>query len=269
MKAMWSAASGMKSLQYKIDTVSNNLANVNTTGFKKQRIEFKDLLYQKIDFQSFKDGEGKPVQIEIGHGVMTAATTREFSSGAPQRTENDLDFAILGDGFFATRDGQNRIRYTKDGSFKLSVTEDSSKLVTADGNYIQGADGDIELGANVAKVEVDKSGNIVVTRRPTGTETEEAVKETVGKINLYRFANPSGLSSVGSNLFEKTAASGEPALAEGVENGEIWQGFLESSNVAVVDEMINMITAQRAYELNTKAIQTADRMLELANELRR
>lgn len=263
MKAMWSAASGMKSLQYKIDTVSNNLANVNTTGFKKQRIEFKDLLYQKLDFQSFKDGEGKPVQIEIGHGVMTTATTREFSSGTPQRTENELDFAVMGDGFFAIRDGQNRTRYTKDGSFKLSVTEDSTKLVTSDGNYVQGTDGDIELGANVAKIEVDKTGNVVVTRR--GSET----KETVGKINLFRFANPAGLSAVGSNLYEKTDASGGAVIAEGMENGEIWQGFLESSNVAVVDEMINMITAQRAYELNTKTIQTADRMLELANELRR
>lgn len=265
MNAMWSAASGMKSLQFQIDTVSNNLANVNTTSFKKQRTEFKDLLYNKINFESAQNGQGKPVQIEIGHGVMTTSTARLFEEGNIQVTNNDLDTAIVGEGFYAVRDLQNRTLFTRDGSLKLSVTADSTKLVTSDGNFIQSADGaDIELGANVAKIAIDKLGNIKISRKDAPDTMED-----VGKIALYRFANPSGLDSLGSNLYGKTGASGDAIIATGGENGEIRQGSLEASNVQVVEEMINMITAQRAYEMNSKTIQTVDKMMELANDLKR
>jgi flagellar basal-body rod protein FlgG len=264
MRAMWSASSGMKSLQYQIDTVANNLANVNTTGFKRQRAEFQDVLYQKLPGQNFKDGEGKPVGIELGNGVVTSATTRSFIGGSMQKTENDLDFAVSGDGFFQVKDYMGNMKYTKDGSFKLSVADGSTKLVTTNGNFIQGDDGDLELGSNVASVEIDKAGNVTVTRNDSPD-----TKEAVAKISLYRFPNPQGLESVGGNLYTETSSSGAAAKAENGENGEIWQGYLEMSNVAVADEMINMITAQRAYELNVKMIQTADSMLQLANEIKR
>lgn len=262
MKAMWSAASGMKSLQLKIDTISNNLANVNTTGFKKQRVEFKDLLYEKLQSNQILDGDGRPTSIEIGQGVLTSSTTRSFGIGNMEATNNDLDVAINGQGFFAVKDAKGEIKYTKDGSFKLGVDDTASQLVTSDGYKIQGTAGDIDLGADVAKVDISKSGEITVTRL-TGE------KEVVATIELFSFANPSGLESIGTNLYQGTPASGIPTSNQEVESGELWQGFLESSNVQVVDEMINMITAQRAYEINSKTIQTGDKLLELANNLRR
>lgn len=262
MKAMWSAASGMKSLQLKIDTISNNLANVNTTGFKKQRVEFKDLLYEKIQSNQLVDGDGRPTSIQIGQGVMTSSTTRSFLGGNMESTDNDLDVAISGKGFFAVVDEKGTTRYTRDGSFKLSVNDTTSTLVNSDGYKIQGLDGNIELGENVADIEISKNGEITVTRT-TGE------KEIVGTLVLYNFANPEGLESIGTNLYADTAASGIPVSNEEADMGEIWQGFLESSNVQVVDEMISMITAQRAYEINSKTIQTGDKLLELANNLRR
>jgi flagellar basal-body rod protein FlgG len=179
-----------------------------------------------------------------------------------EATNNDLDVAINGSGFFAVLDAQGETRYTKDGSFKLGVDDTTSELVTADGYKIQGSGGNIELGESVAKVDISKAGEIVVTRT-TGE------KETVAQLELFSFANPSGLESIGSNLYKNTPAAGTAVSNQEVESGEIWQGFLESSNVQVVDEMINMITAQRAYEINSKTIQTGDKLLELANNLRR
>lgn len=263
MKAMWTAASGMKGLQLKVDTISNNLANVNTTGFKSQRIEFKDLLYEKVSENTFVDGEGKPVPLEIGHGVMPVATLRSFSQGNMQNTENQLDFAVNGDGFFVVTDNRGNEIFTRDGSFKLSVTDGNSTLVTSDGFYVQGNDGNIELGENVKKVEVDYDGNVIVTR------AGEEGSETVGTMRIVKFPNPAGLESIGKNFYVQTIASGELAENEEGANGEVWQGFIESSNVSVVEEMVNMITAQRAYEINSKSVQTADRMLEVANNLKR
>lgn len=262
MKAMWSAASGMKSLQLKIDTISNNLANVNTTGFKKQRVEFKDLLYEKIQTNQIVDGDGRPTSIEIGQGVLTSSTTRSFGVGNMEATNNDLDVAINGPGFFAVKDAKGEIKYTKDGSFKLGVDDTSSQLVTAEGYKIQGTGGDIALGENVSKIDISKAGDITITRT-TGE------KEVVATLELFSFANPSGLESIGTNLYQGTNAAGTPVSSQDIDAGEIWQGFLESSNVQVVDEMINMITAQRAYEINSKTIQTGDKLLELANNLRR
>ena len=263
MKAMWSAASGMKGLQLKIDTIGNNLANVSTYGFKKQRVEFKDLMYEKIAQSDFKNGEGKPVPTEVGHGVMPSATTRTFTPGSMEQTENPLDVAMSGEGFFVIRDGLGRERYTKDGAFKLSVSEGISSLVTTDGYKVQGADGDVVLGENLNKVIIGKDGAISVTRN--GSETQEAI----GSLKVVRFTNPMGLEALGTNLYTKTNASGDPIDGVAGDAGETWQGFLESSNVQVVDEMIQMISAQRAYELNSKTIQTADKILELAANLKR
>ena len=263
MKAMWSAASGMKGLQLKIDTIGNNLANVSTYGFKKQRVEFKDLMYEKVAQADFKDGEGKPVTMEVGHGTMPTATTRTFTPGSMEQTQNPLDLALTGDGFFVINDAMGRERYTKDGAFKLSVTEGISTLVTTDGYFVQGTEGNVVLGENVDKIVVGKDGAVSVTRK--GSDAPEAV----GSLKLVRFTNPMGLEAQGTNLYTKTAASGDPIEATEGDSGEIWQGFLESSNVQVVDEMIQMISAQRAYELNSKTIQTADKILELAANLKR
>lgn len=264
MKAMWSAASGMKNLQLKIDTIANNLANVNTSGFKGQRVEFKDIMYENLTQTDRVLGEGRPVPIEIGHGVMISATLRNFGMGNLQQTEGQLDFAINGEHFFKVIDHNGNERFTKDGSFKIATTEDGSKIVTSDGYFVQGEGGDIELGLDVSEIQVDGRGFIQVKR------SGEQEYEDLDTFILAKFINPAGLESVGKNLYKVTNASGEPI--EGLEEGdktEIWQGFIENSNVQIVDEMINLITAERAYEINSKSIQTADRMLEIANNLKR
>lgn len=261
---MWSAASGMKNLQLKIDTISNNLANVNTIGFKNQRVEFKDIMYERLSESDRLEEEGKPVPIEIGHGVMVSATLRNFTTGNLQQTENPTDLAINGAHFFKVIDNNGNTRYTKDGSFKIASTEEGAVLVTSDGYFIQGLDGNIVLGEDVSEFNVDAEGFIRVKRNG------EEDYEEIGTISLSKFVNPAGLESVGKNLYKETAASGLAfeGLVEG-DTTEIWQGFVEGSNVQIVDEMINLITAERAYEINSKSIQTADRMLEIANNLKR
>ena len=264
MKAMWSAASGMKNLQLKIDTISNNLANVNTIGFKGQRIEFKDIMYERLSSADRLEDEGKPVPIEIGHGVMTSATLRNFTLGNLQQTENPTDLAINGEHFFKVIDNNGNTRFTKDGSFKLATTGDGAVLVTSDGYYVQGEGGNVILGENVSEIAIDSSGFVRVKREG------EQEYEDIDVLSLNKFVNPAGLESVGKNLYRESQASG--IAVESLEEGdttEIWQGFIENSNVQIVDEMINLITAQRAYEINSKSIQTADAMLEVANNLKR
>jgi len=263
MRALYSAATGMKSLQMSIDTISNNLANVNTTGYKKQRLEFKDLLYEKMNTTDFSDGTGAPVSLEMGQGVKSSATLRSFGQGNLRQTENNLDLAIDGDGFFVVRDANNELRYTKDGSFKISVADGTSRLATSDGLFVQAEGGDLELGEEIAEININSSG-LVTVKRLGETEFEE-----VDTIQLFKFANPAGLASLGSNFYQATEASGDPIENEEGSAGEILQGFLEGSNVQVVEEMIAMITAQRAYETNSKTIQTADEMLQQANGLKR
>ncbi|AOT70058.1 flagellar basal-body rod protein FlgG [Geosporobacter ferrireducens] len=263
MRALWTAASGMKAQQLNVDTISNNLANVNTTGFKKQRVEFKDLLYETLSRTNLDMGEGKPVNLEVGHGVMPIATTRSFIAGNFEQTNSSLDFAIEGDGFFMVRDENDNLFYTRDGSFKLSILDDEARLVTSEGYFVQSDAGDVELGADIADIMVSQNGMITVKRKGE----EEA--EELGQLSLVTFANPAGLQSIGKNLYAQTTASGEAIEAIEGEAGKVIQGFLETSNVQVVEEMIKLITAQRAYEINSKSIQTADQMLEQANNLRR
>lgn len=264
MKGMWSAASGMKNIQLKIDTIANNLANVNTAGFKNQRVEFKDIMYERLTASDRLPDEGKPVPIEIGHGVMTSATLRSFTTGNLQQTEQPFDLAINGDHFFKIIDSNGNVRYTKDGTFKISASPDGMQLVTSDGYFVQGEGGNINLGENVVEFKVEYNGQMKVKR--LGEETYE----DIGTMTLSKFINPAGLEAVGKNLYKESAASG--TAIDGVEEGdktEVWQGFVEQSNVQIVDEMINLIVAERAYEINSKSIQTADRMLEIANNLKR
>ncbi len=264
MKALWSAASGMRALQSKIDVISNNLANVNTTGFKKQRIEFSDMLYEKLKQEDLVDGEGRPVSVEVGHGVQMSATYRNFNEGNLQNTGNELDVALRGDGFFVIKDDRGNERYTRSGNFKISVFEDGARLTTNDGFRVQGVDGDIDFGKDVAEVIMEGKGQIFVKR--IGSDE----KEEIGRFRVVDFPNKAGLESDGRGLYASNSSTG--ALVDvNMDTGttEVWQRHLEASNVEVVEEMVSMITAQRAYELNVKTIQTAEQMLEIANNMKR
>ena len=260
MRALWTAASGMIGQQFKIDTTANNLANVNTTGFKKSRVDFQDLLYQtdKHAGTPVTAGSQVPTGIQVGHGVRTVATQKLFTQGTYQQTDNDYDL-IEGDGFFQVLLPDGGIRYTRDGAFKL---DSDGRIVTSDGFPLEP---EIRIDRDAREVSIGSDGTVSVMR-PGDDRPQE-----IGRIELARFINPAGLKSAGSNLFEATAASGEPIIGiPGLDGfGDLAQGFLEMSNVQVVEEMVSMIVAQRAYETNSKAIQAADEMLQTANNLRR
>ncbi len=264
MRALWTAASGMKAQQLNMDVISNNLANVNTTAYKKQKAEFKDLLYVNLRTTNLNDGEGTPVNLQIGHGAMPVATTRLFTTGNLERTDNPFDVAINGEGFFAIETPNGDIYYTRDGNFKLSVEDDQMRLVTSDGYTILSTDEDaIYLEEGMRDIAISESGLITA-------ETEDGEFVDIGTIALVKFINPEGLRSIGKNFYIETVSSGEPIYMEdGERTGDIIQNYLEMSNVQIVDEMVRLITAQRAYEINSKTIQTADEMLGIANNLRR
>lgn len=264
MRALWTAASGMKAQQLNMDTISNNLANVNTTSYKKQRVEFKDLLYVTLKKNNLVDGQGSPVNLQVGHGVMPSATTRSFINGSLERTENPLDLAINGEGFFAIEGPNGDIFYTRDGNFKVSVMDNEMKLVTADGyTVLSDFDDEIVLEEGMKNISISENGLIIA-------EDQEGELQEIATIKLVKFINPEGLEAIGRNLYKATAASGEEiAMEDEGRTSNILQGYLETSNVQVVDEMVRLITAQRAYEISSKAIQTSDEMLNIANNLRR
>ncbi len=264
MRALWTAATGMKNLQLSIDTISNNLANVNTSSYKKQRTEFKDLLYERLSYKDNSDELGVPVNLEVGHGVKSAAISRSFKTGSFQNTENPLDVAIEGDGFFSIDDGQGNKFLSKDGSFKLGLIDDVRTLVTADGYLVEGEEGPIVFDGEIVEINIEFDGTVKVRR---GAD-DEGVFDTIGKIKVQEVPNPAGMLSMGDNLYKTTMASGDAFIPE-LSNNKLVQNYLEMSNVNVVDEMVNLITAQRAYEINSKAIHTADQMFEIANGLKR
>ncbi|SNS49787.1 flagellar basal-body rod protein FlgG [Anaerovirgula multivorans] len=264
MRALWTAASGMKSQQLNLDTISNNLANVNTTGYKRQKVEFKDLLYTTIRKADLNDGVGSPVNLQVGHGVMPMATSRVFTNGSLEATENPLDVAIEGEGFFVAETPTGEFLYTRDGSFKLSVDMDEMRLVTADGYTILSEfDDEIVFMEGMRDISISEMGLVTA-------ENEDGEIEEIATIKLAKFINPEGLESVGRNLYKATVASGEEIPMEDENRtSTLRQRYLETSNVQVIDEMVRMITAQRAYEINSKSIQTADEMLGMANNLKR
>ena len=264
MRSLWTAATGMRAQQFNIDTISNNLSNVNTTSYKTQRAEFKDLFYTTMKRTNVVDEEGRPVNLEVGHGVMPTATKKDFRPGSFMETNNDFDLAIDGEGFFGVALPNGDIRYTRDGSFKLSVDDDEATLVTSEGYIVLSEDDDeIIIESGLTDINIDDLGYI------TGMEEDGEIVD-LGRIKLVRFTNQEGLLSEGLNLYSSTVASGEEIPMEVEEmNSRIVQGYLESSNVQVVDEMVKMITAQRAYEINSKTIQTTDEMLQLTNNLKR
>ncbi|MDI6827748.1 MAG: flagellar basal-body rod protein FlgG [Armatimonadota bacterium] len=261
IRSLWTAATGMAAQQLNIDVISNNLANVNTPGFKKSRVDFQDLLYQTIRAAGTTEAQGSmvPTGIQVGLGTRPAAITRIFSQGDFQQTNNPLDLVIEGDGFFQVLLPNGSTAYTRDGTFKLDA---QGRIVTADGYPL---DPEITIPAEATSISIGSDGTVSVTLAGQTTPQE------LGQIQIAKFINPAGLNNLGRNLLLPTAASGEPIVDTPGLNGlgTIAHGFIEMSNVKVVEEMVNMIIAQRAYEVNSKAIQTADDMLSIANNLRR
>lgn len=263
MRSLWTAASGMIGQQFNIDTISNNLSNVNTTGFKKNRPDFEDLLYQtsRIAGTPATEVTVVPTGIQVGHGTKVAASQKMFTQGSLQETGNISDLAIEGEGFFRVLLYDGTYAYTRDGSFKI---DNNAQLVTSNGYRVMP---EVILPENFIRnsLSISKDGRITV-KVPGSDDPID-----VGQVELYRFINPAGLQSIGENLFKVSNASGQAIGGRpGFDGmGRVVHKFLEMSNVSVVKEMVNMIVAQRAYELNSKAIQTSDSMLGIANNLKR
>jgi flagellar basal-body rod protein FlgG len=259
LRALYSAAAGMNSQQMNLDVISNNLANVNTTGFKKSKIEFQELLYQTTRAPGSEQGSGNvlPTGIQVGEGSRPVATARIFTSGDLTQTGERLDVAIQGDGFFEVQMPDGSRAYTRDGAFK---TSSDGRIVTSDGLPIQG--GFQPVPAGTTNITIGSNGDVTYSGA-NGT--------TSFQVQLVRFNNPGGLQSAGSNLYTETNASGPPELGSPGQNGfgSLNQGYLEMSNVKVVEEMVNLILAQRAYEVNSKAVQAADEMMQQSNNLHR
>ena len=259
LRGLWTAASGMAAQQVNVDVIANNLANVNTAGFKKSRSDFQDLMYQTLRLPGATTAAGTqlPTGIQIGMGSKTIGVQKIFSQGDYNQTDNELDLAIEGKGFFKVVSNDEEV-YTRAGNFKL---DSEGYVCTPAGDRLQP---EIAIPSDTISISVDSGGRLVAfdPDNAEGASTD---------IKLYTFTNPAGLYSMGRNLYRSTEASGEategtPGL-EGV--GTITQGYLEMSNVNVVEEMVGMIIAQRAYEVNSKAIQTADSMLQMANNIKR
>ncbi len=261
IRGLFSAASGMQAQQLNLDTIANNLANVNTTGFKRSRVDFQDLLYQSFKAAGAASAAGAevPTGIQVGHGVRPVATQKLFTQGNFQQTENPLDLVIEGDGFFQIQRPDGTTAYSRSGAFKR---DGNGKVVTSDGFSLHP---EITVPANAKSVTIGSDG--IVSAILAG----QTASQNVGTIELARFVNPAGLNSIGRNLFTATSASGDATTGAPGANGlgTIGQGFLESSNVSVVEEMVNLIVSQRAYEAGSKAVQSADEMLQIANNLRR
>ena len=270
MRALYTAATGMIAEQTNVDTISNNLANVNTNGFKTQRAEFKSLLYQTLQTRTTTaDGEEKPVGAQVGLGTRIASITSMYTQGALIASESPTDFALEGEGFFAIRGADGEIAYTRNGNFQWGLTEDGrTALVDTMGCMVLDTNGNpIYTPANVATESIRFSNTGLI-----GYETADGeYVDMQQQFAIYYFDNPSGLERLAYSRLKPTEASGEPTLQGNGVTGvtQVHQNYLEGSNVQVADEMVNLIIAQRAYQMNSKAITTADSMLEIANNLKR
>ena len=283
MRALYTAASGMIAQQTNVDVISNNLANVNSTGYKASTAEFKSLLYQTLQSRSTSaNGDDKPIPAQVGTGARTAAITTHFSQGSLIDSTSTFAFGLEGDGLFGLMNPDGEIVYTRNGDFTVGKTNvggfmicssDGYPVVDSDGNPIQFS-GEYDVSNlvitsdgsfyyRVIEEQPDENGNMHKTERLDDLET---------RMGVFQFTNPSGLDSIGSSLYKETEASGI-AMEEGtyteLKRTKVCQGRLEASNVQVADEMVNLIVAQRAYEMNSKAIQAADDMLGQANQLKR
>jgi flagellar basal-body rod protein FlgG len=254
--SMWVAKTGLDAQQTRMNVISNNLANVNTTGFKRDRAVFEDMLYQNVKQAGGQTDANSqaPTGLMLGTGVRIVATEKLHSQGNMVTTQNPLDLAISGDGYFQIAKGDGSLAYTRDGGFKISAT---GQLVTSSGALLQPA---ITIPNTASSVTIGRDGTVSIELTTGGAQV-------LGQIQIARFVNPSGLQSLGQNLMKDTPASGAPqVLAPGVGGaGSLMQGTLEASNVNVVEEMVNMIETQRAYEINSKAISAVDGMLRFLN----
>jgi len=258
-KALFTSATGMTCQQRHIDVIANNLANVNTNGFKGSQLNFQDLLYDHRVLPGTEATEGNQVPngIEVGSGVKIASTTKIFRQGDLEETGRDLDLSIQGQGFFRVAMADGTTAYTRDATFGL---DGQRRIVTSDGRPL--ADG-LTVPSGTSDIIISSDGKVFAVDGATGAQ------QSVGEVALAVFANPAGLKSIGSNLFVETVSSGAPTTATpGLAGaGELKQGYVERSNVEVVSELVRLIAAQRAYEINTKSINVADRMLQDANNL--
>lgn len=272
VRSLWSAASGMIAQQTNLDVIANNLANVNTTGYKAETAEFKSLLYQTMQTETTTaNGAHKPISAQVGLGVRNSAVTSVFKQGSLLAAASDTAFAIEGNGFFAVRDIDGTTKYTRNGNFVFN-TNGSNQLTlsTSDGLPVLDTTGKaITINTNTYaanKITVDGDGRLCY---PDAQNNAQPIGIQIG---LFQFNNASGLEKVNDTLYNPTAASGtaiNEARSTGIDKSRVVQGYLEGSSVQVVDEMVNMIVAQRAYEMNSKAITTTDSMMEIANNLKR
>jgi flagellar basal-body rod protein FlgG len=275
MRSLWTAASGMRAQQTNVDTIANNIANVNTSGYKTQQASFKSLLYQNLQSKSTNNaGEDKPVAAEVGLGTRVSAITSMFTQGNLTASDSPFAMAIEGDGFYQVRTASGDIQYTRDGNFNVSPTDQGNLLVTADGDAVLDQMGNnIYLPTEYSAADVVISDEGVVSfPDETGNPSPLAANGYTVQLGLYQFNNPAGLDKVGNNNFEVTVASGDAISEytnENLTKSKVHQNYTEGSNVDVANEMVNLIVAQRAYEMNSKAIQATDEMMQQANSLRR
>ncbi len=259
INSLWISKTGMEAQQTQLDVISHNLANVSTTGYKRANAVFQDLMYQNLRQVGASSTEQSqlPTGLQLGLGVRTVATSRSFTQGSMQQTNNQLDVAVKGNGFFQVTMPDGTIGYTRDGSFQVDA---QGRLVTSSGLPV--ANG-ITVPPNATNVSISTDGTV------SATVSGQAAPQTIGTLALANFINPAGLEPRGENLFAETAASGQPNGGTAGTNGlgTIMQGFLETSNVNVVQELVSMIQTQRAYEMNSKAIQTSDQMLQKLGQL--
>ena len=259
MRALSTAATGMIAQQYNVDTISNNIANVNTTGFQANLAKFQDLIYQNLRAPGTPVGPSiVPVGQDVGLGAKVGSSEKIFTQGTLQETDNPLDVAIEGTGFFQVTLPDGTTAYTRDGSFKVDA---NGQIVTADGYFLNPQ---ITIPATATQVQVGSDGTV------TAQIPGQQLPQTLGQIQLVRFINPAGLAPQGQNLFLQSGASGAPTISQPGLNGAgtLQGGYLEQSNVSVVTEMVNLITAQRAYEANSKSVTTADAMLQTAVQMK-
>lgn len=259
LRALYSSASGMQAQQTNLDVIANNLANVSTTGFKKNKPEFQDLLYSNARAAGSDAGGGNqvPTGVQIGHGSRLVSTSKVFTTGELTQTGERLDLAIEGDGFLEVQLPDGSRAFTRDGALKLAS---DGRITTNDGLVVQGGFQPIPVGTT--NISISATGEVTTT----GADGSQSFR-----VQIVRFANPAGLEAMGRNLYRETLASGTAEAGNPGENGfgSLRQGYLEMSNVKVVEEMVNLIVAQRAYEVNSKAVQAADEMMQLSNNLLR
>ncbi|WP_163851527.1 flagellar basal-body rod protein FlgG [Pseudooceanicola aestuarii] len=261
MKALGIAATGMMAQQTNVDVISNNIANANTTGFKSSRASFTDLIYENMAREgalTAQEGTTRPTGIDVGMGVRTAGTVRLNTQGGLVQTENQLDLAVDGRGYFAVNLPEGGQAYTRDGSLRLSP---EGQIVNEQGYEI---DPGIVLPDNTTRVEVSETGIV------SAYVEDEPIPVEVGQLTLSTFVNDAGMRPIGNNLLQSTVASGDPIAAVPGEPGVgiLRQGYLESSNVNIISQITDLIVAQRAYEMNSKAIETADQMMSAANQIK-